>query len=41
MYEARIEVKKILTLIFRKEVLHKWFVAYKETLPVDIPEPEA
>ena len=41
MYEARIEVKKILTLIFRKETLHKWFTAYKETLPVDVPEPDA
>jgi hypothetical protein len=41
MYEARIEVKKILTLIFRKEILLKWFLTFKDSLPVDIPEPEA
>ncbi len=41
MYDARIEVKKILALIIRKETLHKWYIAYKDTLPVDVPEGDA
>jgi hypothetical protein len=41
MYEARIEVKKILALIIRKETLYKWYISYKDTLPVDVPEQDA